>query len=76
MLAPLVKAVADKHADVYIKSRARGYGQDIQFRVTLSTAGSSRQDVDQRLRQALDDLRRTLEDGGILIDSVEDQQHG
>jgi nicotinamide-nucleotide amidase len=60
VLAPLLKAVADRHPDVYVKSRAREYGPEVTFRVTLSAAGRSQGEVAQRLAAALDDLRGTL----------------
>ncbi len=60
VLAPILKAVADRHPNVYVKSRAREYGSDVTFRVTLSAAGNSQEEVDQQLATALDDVCRSL----------------
>lgn len=72
ILAPLLKQVSDKHSGVYIKSRASAYGKDSKFRVTISVSGSSKQGVYEQLNKALEDVRQSLRDADISIDSIEE----
>jgi nicotinamide-nucleotide amidase len=71
ILAPILKAVADRHPEVYLKSRAKSFGPDIKFRVTVSAAGASKQDVERHLDSAMHDLAHDLGDAHIAIDSIE-----
>lgn len=72
ILAPILKAVSDKNPGVYIKSRPKRFGPDVKIRVTLSIAGSSKEDVEQQIERTLQDLRQALNDAGISIDSTEE----
>jgi len=60
LLAPILREVSERHPEVYIKSRAREFGADIRFRITLSLSGSDPASVDARLDDAMRDLRDTL----------------
>jgi molybdenum cofactor synthesis domain-containing protein len=73
VLAPVLKTVSDRYPEVYIKSRAKRFGPDVKFRVTLSMAGSSKKAVEQRIDESLQGLRQALSNAGISIDSVEEQ---
>lgn len=71
VLAPLLQSVAAQHPDVYVKSRARRFGSDVKFRITLSKAGSTASQVQQDLDATLQDLRTTLGAAGISVEEVE-----
>jgi len=64
-LAPMLRDVADRHHDVYVKSRARGFGESTRFRVTLSARGSDKDAVARSLRAAWEDLSATLAQAGV-----------
>jgi molybdenum cofactor synthesis domain-containing protein len=70
VLAPLLTNVVSKHPLVYIKSRARRYGADITFRITLSTTGDSKETVAQHLDVAIADLRETLAQAQIAVETI------
>ncbi|MBC7235316.1 MAG: competence/damage-inducible protein A [Chloroflexi bacterium] len=70
-LAPLLQQVAAKHPEVYIKSRARRYGADVRFTITLSTRGRSAQEVSARLAAAWEYLYERLAGEGIGSTLVE-----
>lgn len=69
VLAPILEAVAARHPDVYVKSRAKSFGPDVKFRVTLSTAGPSKPVVEQTLNEAQHDLEQALAARNISINS-------
>ncbi|HEX9037735.1 MAG TPA: molybdopterin-binding protein [Ktedonobacterales bacterium] len=68
-LAPILSDVVARHPEVYIKSRARKFGADITFRVTVSQSGHSREDVESAVSAALLDLEQALGGQGIAIDT-------
>ncbi|MFQ3684767.1 competence/damage-inducible protein A [Roseiflexus sp.] len=76
ILAPILQLVAERHPHVYIKSRAQRFGRDVQFRITLSTAGPSQTTVEQRIATAAQELQRALSDIGVSINAFEDWEHG
>lgn len=67
VLAPLLKQVADKHPSVYLKSKARVFGNEVRITVLLSASGRDRSEVEQSLNSALDDLIVALEPDGIVL---------
>lgn len=67
VLAPLVNAVAARHKNVYVKSRAKAYGPGVRLKITLSARGEGRPAVTALLDHALEDLQRELERVGIEI---------
>jgi len=73
ILAPALRAVAERHPDVYIKSRAQRFGPDVTFRITLSTTGRSREIAEQQVAAAIQELGQTLSAVGISIDAIEEQ---
>ncbi|MCS6839375.1 MAG: molybdopterin-binding protein [Roseiflexus sp.] len=72
VLAPVLKAVAERHPDVYLKSRAQRFGADVRFRVTLSTTGPSRETAERRITAATEDFQRALSAIGVSIDAIEE----
>ncbi|CCF85308.1 competence/damage-inducible protein A [Nitrolancea hollandica] len=73
VLAPILKSVSEKVPRVYIKSRAKRFGPDVKFRITLSAAGGSRQEVEQQVNNAIEQLDEALGMAGISIDSIDEQ---
>jgi len=67
-LAPLLVEVVDAHPDVYIKSRARRYGSEVRILITLSAAGDAREEVQERIRAALDRLATNLGTAGFGVE--------
>ena len=65
VLAPLLSEVAAQHLDVYIKSRAKRFGSDVTFMVSLSARGEDLADVRLRLEAAWSALRQALDREGI-----------
>src|SRR6266496_376078 len=53
--------------DVYLKSRARRFGDDVRVLVTLSAKGASRADTQTRLAEALQAFGRALQHHGLDI---------
>lgn len=72
ILAPVLKAVAEKHPDVYLKSRAQRFGSDVKFRVTLATTGSSREIAEQRIAAAIGEFWHALNAIGVSIEAVKE----
>jgi len=70
ILAPMLRDVAGRHTDVYIKSRARGFGESTRFKVTLSARGSDKAAVGRLLQAAWEDLSATLSQAGIDAEMV------
>jgi len=67
VLAPLLKKVAEKHPSVYLKSKARTFGQEVRIRILLATSGSDKKTVEQAIHNAIDDLLAELEPHGIVL---------
>jgi len=67
VLAPLLKSVSTHNSRVYVKSRAKKFGKDIKFRVTVSMAGSSQEEVLEHIERTIEDLRLTLKSHNIGI---------
>lgn len=65
VLAPLLSAVASQYPDVYIKSRAKGFGSDVTFLVSLSARGEDPAEARSRLDAAWASLRQALDREGI-----------
>lgn len=65
ILAPAVDAVAVRHPDVYVKSRAQVYGGGDADFVTLAARGADEGEVARRLDAAERDLRGALRELGI-----------
>jgi nicotinamide-nucleotide amidase len=74
VLAPLLRQISAEYPDVYIKSRARRFGEDRHFTITLSARGrGDGSDVEKRLEKAWQSLQRRLADEGIESWRGEDQ---
>ncbi len=67
LLAPLLKQVAEKHPFVYLKSKAKVFGEEVRIRVLLAASGSDKAQVEKALSAALDDLIVALEPHGIVL---------
>jgi len=66
VLAPLLKHVVGAHPEVYIKSRARAFGESHgRFTITLSAQGATRAEAEARVRSAWEDLRAVLGQAGL-----------
>jgi len=65
VLAPLLSGVARQYPDVYIKSRAKRFGTDVTFMVSLSGRGEDPAGVRSRLDAAWAALQRALSGEGI-----------
>lgn len=74
VLAPILARAGAAHAGVYIKSRARRFGVDIRFTVTLSARAQEVAEAESRLRAAHETLAALLAEAGITI--VETIQQG
>lgn len=70
VLAPIVRAVAAAHPNVYVKSRATHFGSDVKLRVTLSASGAPGL-ARPAVEAALDHLQRELAGVGIGVESIE-----
>lgn len=66
-LAPLLRELQARHTEVYVKSRAKGFGEQDRIRVTLTAAGTDDADARERVDAALAELRRDLAGVGIEI---------
>jgi len=69
VLAPILREVAERHPEVYIKSRAREFGPDIRFRITLSLSGRDPASVEAQLEEAARDLRDALRRAHIEVEA-------
>lgn len=66
VLAPILMGVARGHPGVYIKSRARAFGESTGwFTITLSTQGEMAAEAEGRVRAAWEDLYTALERAGL-----------
>jgi molybdopterin-biosynthesis enzyme MoeA-like protein len=64
-LASVLRAVADAHPGVYVKSHAGRFGADSKFRVTLSASAANARDAEDSIESAGADLIRRLAAEGI-----------
>ncbi len=66
-LFPLLRHLARKYPDVYVKSHAGRVrpGTGLQVRVTLSSYGDTASEAEERVQQAAEELRRALVEVGI-----------
>jgi molybdenum cofactor synthesis domain-containing protein len=64
-LAPSLRQAASAHPDVYIKSRASGFGPDVKFRIMFSATARSAEVAESKIREATNDLIRVLGEAGI-----------
>ena len=71
MLAPILAQVVEAHPEVYIKSRARRYGPEVEILITLSSAGDGRQEVQGGIDRALEDLIAALAGAGFDINRTD-----
>ena len=67
VLAPILRVVAKAHPQVYIKSRAKAFGPDMAFRITLSSTDQSPEQVRANLAAAARQLGERLGESGIPI---------
>jgi molybdenum cofactor synthesis domain-containing protein len=65
VLAPILQAVAAAHPETYIKSRARGFGAEVNFLITISASGRDTEQANCRVESARDELIAALAKGGI-----------
>jgi molybdopterin-biosynthesis enzyme MoeA-like protein len=70
-LAPILSEVVAVHPEVYIKSRARRYGPEVEILITLSSAGNCRESVEGNLDRALEDLIAALAGAGFDINRTD-----
>jgi molybdenum cofactor synthesis domain-containing protein len=66
-IAEMLAALQSRHPDVYVKSRARGYAEGEEVRVTLTAAGSSDAQARTLVDAALAELRSELSGLGIDV---------
>jgi molybdenum cofactor synthesis domain-containing protein len=66
-IAPMLKELQDRHPKVYVKSRARGFAEGEEVRVTLTAAGESDEEAQELVNTAFQDLTESLRVGGIEI---------
>ena len=64
-LAPALRRAASLHPDVYIKSRASGFGRGVRFRILISASAASPEEAELMIENAVRDLTRTLGEAGI-----------
>jgi hypothetical protein len=60
VLAPLLKRVVATHPEAYIKSRARGFGAEVKFLVTISAAGNTSEHARSLAESARNELESVL----------------
>lgn len=65
VLAPALRRVASLHPDVYIKSRASGFGRGVRFRILISASAASAEEAGLMIESAVADLTRALGEAGI-----------
>jgi len=70
-LAPILKEVVEAHPAVYIKSRARRFGPEVEILITLSSAGDGREEVEGKISSALEQLKTGLAEAEIEVDRAE-----
>ncbi len=67
VLAPLLQKVAAQHPSVYLKSKARMFGPEVQITILLAASGANKEEVEQTLQAAVDSLILTLDPEGIVL---------
>jgi len=67
ILAPLLKSVADRHPEVYLKSKARVFGTEVRINLLVATTAADKATAEARLRAIVDDLIVALEPHGIVL---------
>lgn len=67
-LAPVLREIAVAHPNVYVKSHASHFGQNVRFRVVVSASASSVEDVNRLIEAASADLVRAFQEAGIASD--------
>jgi nicotinamide-nucleotide amidase len=70
-LAPVLAEVVAAHPGVYIKSRVRHFGSEVEILITLSAAGHRNEEVEGSLDRALENLTTALAEAGIEVDAYE-----
>ncbi len=68
ILAPLLREVATRHKEVYVKSRAAAYHVEATFRLLLATRAPTHEEATARLDAAEADLRTVLQQAGIRLE--------
>jgi len=66
-LAPLLRQAVAAHPDVYIKSRASGFGPEVKFRILFSATARTVADAEANIQAALKDLTSVLGKSGIRV---------
>jgi molybdopterin-biosynthesis enzyme MoeA-like protein len=66
-IAPIVDEVASHYPAIYVKSRARAYGEGVRLLITLSLSGPDRVEVEVALDAAEDELEARLAEESIAI---------
>jgi molybdenum cofactor synthesis domain-containing protein len=69
VLAPILRQVAARHPEVYIKSRAGGFGANLSFRILIAAGGKSIEEAEAATSEAADDLRITFAAAGLAVRS-------
>jgi len=67
VLAPILRQAATANPNVYIKSRAAGFGPEEKFRITFSSSAATVQETEEQIRAAVDDLSQLLAPEGITV---------
>ena len=70
-LAPLLRKAVEAHPRVYIKSRAKRFGPDVTFIITLAARGQTREEAFTLLEDAWQTLSQVLHRAGIAILALE-----
>jgi len=65
-IASLLQDVQAQHPNVYVKSRAHGFGEDDLLRITVHATGESDEAARALADAAVSQLRERLESRGIL----------
>jgi len=73
LLAPILKKIKEAHPQVYIKSRAKKFGPEVKIKVTLSSAGRDRDEVEGAINEALKALTRGLGSLGLAVETIVEQ---
>lgn len=67
VIADLLRDIQARHPEVYVKSRARGYGEQDLVRVTLAATARDTDAAREAAARAEQDLRDALGDAGIAL---------
>jgi len=68
MFAPAIDIAMKKHPDVYIKSMPKTYGTSKTLRVWVSATGDNRNQLKQKVRDAIKTLERTTGLSSIIVE--------